>query len=456
MIWKPKKGHKPSHLNDFAWFRFTPRRSTPRNRQSGSPIDALLLRHPIPPGKRWHPTRPALTLAPPKLTPTLQRYPQPALLPKPPEPSFPTGDDLWPIAAEEIAQAIRHRSELADWAAYDSPIKDDLIRSLCETFGVNHARPVSSGSLAVELALRASGVGPGDGVVVAAFDYPGNFRAVELLGARPVLADIDPDRASMSATSLDEIAGSDVAKSVKAVVVSHLFGQPADIARISQRCRERGWTLIEDACQAPGMRIGGKPAGCFGDVATLSFGGSKPLTSGGGGAVLTDDDAIAARLRSLADRPSDAFGISTFQAAVLLPQLKKLADATIAREARVAQLLQSLSGRLDRWQRVAAPAESSNDDVGCHYKIAWLVADESTRDHVIRLGQSNGVPLGQAFRSMHRSSPRRCDRPVPLNHSRQFGDRCVLLDHRAIASADFNADRLADRIAGIEKEAEQR
>ncbi|WP_413431303.1 DegT/DnrJ/EryC1/StrS family aminotransferase [Crateriforma spongiae] len=379
-------------------------------------------------------------------------------MPKPPEPPFPTVDDLWPIAAGEIAQAIRHRSELADWAAYDSPVKDDLIRSLCETFHVNHARPVSSGSLAVELALRASGVGPGDGVVVAAFDYPGNFRAVELLGARPVLADIDPDRASMSARSLEKIAESDVAKSVKAVVVSHLYGQPADIDKIARRCRQHGWTLIEDACQVPGMRIGGQPAGCFGDVATLSFGGSKPLTSGGGGAVLTDNDAIAARLRSLADRPSDAFGISTFQAAVLLPQLKYLADATVAREARVAELLKSLGGRLDRWQPVAGLvgglAKSSNDDVGCHYKIAWLVADESTRDRVIRLGQSSGVPLGQAFRSMHRSSPRRCDRPVPLDHSRQFGDRCVLLDHRAIASADFDADRLADRIVGIADEAD--
>src|SRR6056297_209921 len=248
-----------------------------------------------------------------------------------PLPSWPPE---WPEIAEAVAQAVAR----GDWGRYRGPNGTRLVERIGELAGVRHARLLCSGSAAVEVALRIAGVSAGQQVALCGYDYPGNFRAIELVGARPLLVDAAKASYSIDPQPLETLAPA----AISAVLVSHLYGVPADMPRIADVCRENGWRLIEDACQVPGMRVHGRPAGSWGDVGVFSFGGSKPLTSGNGGALLSNHDAIASRWRAMLDRPSDALPLSELQAAVLLPQLERLAHYNQLRSQTLDGLYQSV------------------------------------------------------------------------------------------------------------------
>ncbi len=169
------------------------------------------------------------------------------------------------------------------WGKYQGGGVERLERRLAELHGVAHAAVCASGTLAVELALRALKVGPGDEVVLAAYDYPGNFLAVHAVGARPVLADVAPDDWNLDVHSLAEAFG----PAVRAAIVSHLHGGLVPMRELTELTQARNVAVIEDAAQAPGAMIQGRRAGMWGDVGVLSFGGSKLLSAGRGGALLT-------------------------------------------------------------------------------------------------------------------------------------------------------------------------
>ena len=187
----------------------------------------------------------------------------------------------WPPDWPEIEAAVRDLIASGQWGSYRGETTDRLQSRLIELSGARHCRLVCSGSIGVELALLSVGTAPGQEVILCGYDYPGNFRAVELVGARPVLVDPAPHSFSPSASELAAAAS----PNVSAVIVSHLYGVPAEIGEIKRLCAEREWKLIEDACQCPGTKIGELVAGGTGDVGVLSFGGSKPLSAGCGGSV---------------------------------------------------------------------------------------------------------------------------------------------------------------------------
>lgn len=291
--------------------------------------------------------------------------------------------------------------------------------------------------MAVELALRGVGIGAGDEVAVAAYDYPGNLRCIELLGAKPVLVDIAVGGATMCVESLDRLDR----PAIKAVLVSHLYGQLADIRAIRQVCQQRGWMLIEDACQVPGAGWihGGefRPVGTDSDVVTLSFGGSKPLTSGSGGAVLTGHDRIAARIRSYVERPSDTIGLSPLQCAALIPQWQSLDTLDDRRLASVRQLM-----RLD-WQSIGVRIiqQERTDLRTCYYKLAMVVPDRNRRVALEHKMSAIGITSGEGYRSSHRMSERRVHKPMSLDNAAKLAEEIVLLDHRYLLAED-----LAERV----------
>lgn len=330
---------------------------------------------------------------------------------------------VWPPNWPEIAASVQSVLDAGDWGRYRSEIKTELIDHLRAAFGVSHVWPTSSGTAAIEISLRAAGVGTGDRVVVAAYDYPGNFRTIELLNARPVLADINAERYSLCPDSLRAVAQKIPAETIKAVVFSHLYGQPADVRSIRELCDQHQWVMIEDACQVPGMTIDGRPAGSFGDLATLSFGGSKPLTCGNGGAVLTSSPKFQSRLSGLLERPSETFPLSALQAAVLMPQLDRLAE-TVKHRCRIARKLAERLPDLVQHQ--------DHDGVQpSFYKLA-----------LSRIVTNDSLPIGVGFRSMHRSSERRCDKPVELSSSESLAESCHVLDHRALLIDETQVDWL--------------
>jgi len=164
--------------------------------------------------------------------------------------------------------------------------------------GTRHAVGVGSGTEALMLALWASGVGPGDEVIVPSLTFIATPAAVAFLGARPVFVDVDPETCTMDARQAEAA----VTPLTKAVVPVHLYGQTADMEPIVALARRRGLRVIEDACQAVGAEYGGRRAGSLGDAAAFSFVFTKNLKAyGDAGMVTTDDEVLARRIAMLRD-----------------------------------------------------------------------------------------------------------------------------------------------------------
>ena len=398
----------------------------------------------------------------------------------------------WPPDWPEIETAALAAINSGQWGQYHSTLTQSLQKRLASELPCAAVRLCCSGTAALELALRCCQIGPGDEVILAAYDFPGNFRTVELLGAKPVLVDVaqfksgaldkgertvpgghddNVDEAMISPTLCHEQLSAAAGEQVRAVVASHLHGSFAEIAHLRQICDQHGWTLIEDACQAIGGRLQNQSAGSFGHLATLSFGGSKLVSAGSGGAILANDTRLAARLGGLLDRPGDTFPLAPLQAAVIGPQLDQL-DQWTCHRIRVAQFLrQTVFPTLQGWVPLCDPNihvqgevhdppsagrlmkgtdSSSNGDLNAYYKFAWLVPSER-RDEVIAAGLNLGLPLGAGFRSMSRCSSRRCRKPVRTPRADLLGERLIVMDHRALLIPAERFDELAQALRELHR-----
>jgi len=216
--------------------------------------------------------------------------------------------------------------------------------------GVNHCVGVDSGTTAIELALKALGIGPGDEVIVPAFTFIGTAEAVAAAGARVVFADVNATTLLMGADEIRQV----MSERTAAVVVVHLYGQPADMDAISSFAQAAGLAVVEDAAQAHGAKWKGRPIGGGSDACCFSFYPTKNLGAfGDAGAVATNDGALAERIRLLSNhgRPRQSndlheliggtHRLDALQAAVLSVKLKRL-DSWNAARARAAHRYREL------------------------------------------------------------------------------------------------------------------
>jgi dTDP-4-amino-4,6-dideoxygalactose transaminase len=328
------------------------------------------------------------------------------------------------------------------WGRYQGPYEKRLIDTLSRMLGVAHVWCCCSGSAAVELALRGLQVGPGDEVILAGYDFPGNFRAVQSVGAFPVLVDIVPDTWCLDPGQLDAAFG----PHVRALIVSHLHGGLASMPEICQWAADHGVAVVEDACQAPGATAYGKPAGGWADAGIVSFGGSKLLTAGRGGAVLTGRADLLQRIKIYAERGSDAYPLSELQAAVLAPQLDCLAERNRIRYQNALQLVDRCRSlgclcpvRLDGEQGIPA-----------FYKLPWRYIPQECgncpREQFVAAVRKEGVALDEGFRGFHRRSLRRCRRVGDLANSRNAAESTVVLHHPVLLSDSRSIDQVATAI----------
>jgi dTDP-4-amino-4,6-dideoxygalactose transaminase len=204
-------------------------------------------------------------------------------------PLFDTATPLAPLR-ERIHAKL---AEVADGGRYIlGPEVEAFEREFAASLGARHAIGVANGTDALTIALRAMGVGPGDDVVVPSFTFYATAEAVPPTGARPVFCDVDPDTMCVTA----ETVAAALTPRTKAVIAVHLFGNVAPVAEIEAL----GVPVLEDAAQAAGSKRDGRRAGALGTAATFSFFPSKNLGClGDGGAVTTNDDEIAERVRLL-------------------------------------------------------------------------------------------------------------------------------------------------------------
>jgi dTDP-4-amino-4,6-dideoxygalactose transaminase len=211
-------------------------------------------------------------------------------------------------------------------------------RAFAAYCGVPHGVAVSSGTAALQLALVAAGVGPGDEVITVPMTFVATVAAILYVGATPRLVDIDPVRGTMDPTSLSRALSS----RTRAVIPVHLHGRMADMKPILDIARPRGITVIEDAAQAHGATYQGRSAGSLGDIACFSFYPAKNLGAcGEGGALITADGALARRVRVLRDWGQEEkyvhlhhgfnFRMDAIQGAILDLKLRHLEAWTTAR-----------------------------------------------------------------------------------------------------------------------------
>ena len=217
--------------------------------------------------------------------------------------------------------------------------------------GVQHVVGVGSGTDAITLTLRALGIGPGDEVITASFTAAPTVAAIVAAGATPVMADVDPATRTLDPTA----AAAAITPRTRALLPVHLYGQPAAIVPLHDVAARHGLVLVEDAAQAHGAEADGRKAGGLGDVACFSFYPTKNLGAlGDGGAVATDDAALAERLQRLRhlgqsaryvhEEPVTHSRLDELQAALLRVKLTHLDAWTAERRmlaARYATLLRN-------------------------------------------------------------------------------------------------------------------
>lgn len=267
--------------------------------------------------------------------------------------------------AKLIPVADPHANYLAHKAEIDAAIKKVLdsgwyilgeaTRKFEENFanyiGVKHAVGVNSGTDAIVLALRALNIGPNDEVITVSLTAVATVAAIELVGATAVLCDINPETRCMDASKVEGL----ITEKTKAILPVHLYGHPADLPTLQAIAKRHHLFLIEDCAQAHGAQIESKMIGSFGDLACFSFYPTKNLGAiGDGGAVLTDNDDLADRLRWLREYGwkqryiSDFPGMNTrldeIQAAILDAKLTFLEAETKKRIQIASRYNKQLSG----------------------------------------------------------------------------------------------------------------
>ena len=342
----------------------------------------------------------------------------------------------WPIPDIDVLRALESAYHDGVWGKYHGPNVELLEERLAHQHKVDFALSCSSGTVAVELALRALRIVPGDEVLLAAYDYGGNFLSVHALGAQPVLVDVCPGNWNLDPSRIQHALG----PKIRAIIVSHLHGGVVDMRAVMDIAGARGIGVIEDAAQAPGATVQGRMAGTWGDLGILSFGGSKLLTAGRGGAIVTIRADLHQRLRVLAHRGNLVYPLTELQAAVLLPQLDKLDTRNAAR----AHAVRVLGERLQSLPGLRPFVNNLEDCAPGYYKLGFQFDASQiglSRSRFVAAVRAEGIALDEGFKSLHVGrSPNRFRALDSLQEATRAHAGTVVLHHPVLLCPDFELD----------------
>ncbi|MEM6337722.1 MAG: DegT/DnrJ/EryC1/StrS aminotransferase family protein [Bacteroidota bacterium] len=371
---------------------------------------------------------------------------------------FPT----WPVfEADEVAAAVRvlESGKVNYWRGEEVR---EFECSFAGYTGVPYAIALSNGTIALEAALRAAGIGPGDEVVVPPRTYVATASSVAFLGARPVFADVDPDSEAITAETIERV----LSPKTKAIIVVHLHGWPADMDPIMALAESRNLLVIEDCAQAHGASYKGKPVGGFGDIGAWSFCQDKIMTTAGeGGMVTTRSGELWSAMWSFKDHGKshdtvsrtdhppgfrwlvESFGtnarMTEVQGAIGRLQLEKLPAWSAQRRANAQVLTDGLADHpLLRVPTVPATIEHARYKYSLFIRLERLRTDWS-RDRIMQEVTGLGIPcfsgicgevyLEKAFREAGMTPRTR----LPI--ARQLAETSLqLLVHPTLGSTDMD------------------
>ena len=250
------------------------------------------------------------------------------------------------------------------WISSEGPFVKRFEQQMAEVVGRRHGIAVCNGTAALETAVAALGLEPGDEIIMPSFTIISCAAAIIRCGCVPVLVDSDPITWNMDVAKLKEKIKNEIEikknKKLKAIMVVHIYGLPVDMDPVLELAATYGLKVIEDAAEMHGQTYRGRPCGSFGDLSIFSFYPNKHITTGEGGMVLTDDDGLAERCRSLRNlcfQPQKRFvheelgynfRMTNLQAALGIAQLERLAEF-VARKRHMGQNIQNCWRGLRVW-----------------------------------------------------------------------------------------------------------
>jgi dTDP-4-amino-4,6-dideoxygalactose transaminase len=332
------------------------------------------------------------------------------------EPLRKTPFTAWPIAGKEEAEALQDVLTSTKWGGQPFPGKHAaaFAKKFAEVHTVRYAQCVNTGTVAIQAALRAIGIQPGDEVIAPAYTWEGTVGPVLLLNAVPVFVDVDPDTYCLD-TKLIEKA---ITPKTKAILPVHLGMRFADMDEILRIAAKHKLKVIEDCAHAHGGMWKGKGAGSMGDLGAFSFQSSKLITSGEGGAVISNNLEYMERVQSyinagrasLTDKYHHRivgfnYRLGEFQAAVLGPQLDRLPQQAAVREMNMKHFESRLHGTEGIALLKADPRITRLAPYGYVIKYFAEKAKDIPRAAFVAALQLEGVPCdGLFYEPVYKSS----------------------------------------------------
>ena len=311
----------------------------------------------------------------------------------------------WPVSGADEEHALGDVLRSGVWGGYHPSVKA-LERAFADLHEVPYAVSCANGTVALEVALRAAGVGRDDEVIVPPFTFVASATAVLLCGAAPVFADIDPHTLNLSPRAAEAA----ITPRTRALVVVHFGGRPAEMDAFTDLARRHELKLVEDCAHAHGARWLGTPVGAWGDAGTFSFQGFKLMTAGEGGMIVTRSADVAELCWSYCNqgrRPDGGwfehvrlgtnYRMTGFQAVVLQAQLRRLADQTRVRAANVAYFRTGLRN----FPGFAMDAEDPRIEQHPYYLVTLRCRPASLsglpRDRAVEAMQAEGIPAKPTY-----------------------------------------------------------
>ena len=257
----------------------------------------------------------------------------------------------WPIFDEKEEKALIDVLKSGKWGRVNGKKNEEFEEKFARYHSAKYGITCVNGTAALEIALKALGVGPGDEVIVPAYTFIATASAVLMVGAKPVFVDIDPKTYNIDPEKIE----SAITPKTKAVIPVHIGGCPANMDKILDIAKKYNLRVLEDAAQAHGAEWRGKKVGALGDMGIFSFQSSKNINAGEGGIILTNDEELAEKAWSLMNVGrakkgewymhyilSGNYRMTEFQAGILLAQMERMEELMKKREENAKYLTERL------------------------------------------------------------------------------------------------------------------
>ena len=301
------------------------------------------------------------------------------------------------------------------WISSKGAFLDRFERGFSGYLGADHGIAAANGTVALHLAFAALGIGPGDEVIVPSLTYVASVNAISYTGATPVFVDSDAERWNLDPELLERA----ITPRTRAIEVVHLYGYPADMDPILDIAQRHGLAVVEDAAEAHGAEYRGRKVGSIGTVGVFSFFGNKIVTTGEGGMVVTNDEALAERARHLRGQGvsstrtywHDVIGfnyrMTNVAAAIGCAQLERI-DETLDAKRRVASSYQRLLADIDGVTVQVDPSWSRPV-----YWMNCILVEPQRRDPLMAFLADDGIETRPFFFPAHTLPMYTTEQPFP-------------------------------------------